>query len=103
MHMWESGRGKQQEFLLWRARGTCCAAWKGTWSLLSGKGMSAELWVKLCYLAAGASKSLCGLCSLCLDLLTTVDGKKKNPKNPNKKTKQLVGGFLHLLAELLRK
>lgn len=75
--------------------------------------MSVDLWVKLHYLAAVASKRLCGLCSLCLDLLTTVDGKKK-PKKPqanenqsqaetNKQTKtteetpqQFAGDFLQI-------
>lgn len=85
MPKWESGRGKQPEFLLWRACGSCCAAWKGAWSLLSRKGISAELWVKLSYLTAVATKRLCGLCSLCLDLLTTVDGKTN--KQQKRKTK----------------
>lgn len=96
----ESGRGRQQELLLWRA----C----GVHAVLLG-GEPGASWVgKGCLLSSGwncTSNKLCSLCSLCLDLLTAVDSKKtptnkqknnrkKKQKTHKQKTQQSTGDFL---------
>lgn len=117
MHKWESGRGKHQEFLLWRACGTCCAAWKGAWSLWVGKrclGKVAPLgnsgqWkaVWLMFTLPGSSH-----CSRRQKKPKTNEIKNKQtnpPKNktkpkPNKKPQQFAGDFWQIYSFwLLRK